>query len=271
MQNLVKKLMTSLFFNFLEGYTFLGIELSTILAVGIISIVALILERLITTYLRRFAKKAHLEPNVTNSLILTFRVIILGSAIVAIVRVGGLPTEWFVAFSAIGGAAIGLASNKTIGNFVAGLYLLATRPFRVGDYIRIGTVEGIVQEITINYTKILTIGKNVVSISNLQLIDQSITNYWYETENHENIYCYTFEIGFDHSVSAEKIETIFSEVFQKYAQMLPKEPSYMLTRSGAFERVYTLYIYVRNPEDIFVLRPQIAEEVFKRWDMERKK
>jgi hypothetical protein len=52
--------------------------------------------------------------------------------------------------------------------------------------------------------------------------------------------------------------------------MFPKEPSYMLTRSGGFERVYTVYIYVRRPEDIFVLRPQIAEEIFKRWDIERK-
>ena len=45
----------------------------------------------------------------------------------------------------------------------------------------------------------------------------------------------------------------------------------MLVRSAAFERVYMVYLYVEHPEDIFTLRPQIAEEVFKRWDMERTK
>jgi len=64
---------------------------------------------------------------------------------------------------------------------------------------------------------------------------------------------------------------IFAEVFERHMYMLPKKPSYMLTRSSAFERVYMVYLYVEHPEDIFTMRPQIAEEVFKRWDMERTK
>jgi small-conductance mechanosensitive channel len=191
--------------------------------------------------------------------------------VLAISRIGGLQPEWIVSISAIGGAALGFASQKTLGNFMAGLFLLAARPFRVGDYVRIGTVEGIVQEVTLNYTKVLTIGNNTVSISNLQILDRDITNYAYEGKKSFNLYCYTFEVGFDHRVSAEKIAEIFSEVFQRYSHMLPKQPSFMLTRSAAFERVYVVYLYVEHPEDIFTLRPQIAEEVFKRWDIERAK
>lgn len=254
-----------------DSPTFLGITWAQIFLIVTAALVAFILERVITRYLRRFAKRAHLEPYVANNLILTFRLLILIGAIASVVRVGGLPTEWFVTFSALGGAAVGLASTKTIGNFIAGLYLLAVRPFRVGDYVRIGTAEGIVQEITINYTKILTIGNNVVSISNLQIMDRDITNYSYKSEDHINLYCYTFEIGFDHSVPTTKIAEIFQEVFERYRHMLPKEPSYMLARSSAFDRVYMVYLYVENPEDIMVLRPQIAQEVFKRWDMERQK
>jgi MscS family membrane protein len=259
------------FFNYLESTTFLGVSLSTIFWIATIAIVAAVLERVITRYLRGFAKRAKLEPHATNNLVLTFRLLILIGAIASLVRVGGLPAEWFVAFSALGGAAVGFASTKTIGNFIAGLYLLASRPFRVGDYVRVGTVEGIVQEITINYTKILTIGNNVVSISNLQIMDRDITNYRSESEEHTSLYCYTFEIGFDHTVSTAKMAEIFNEVFERYGHMLPKKPNYMLVRSSAFERVYMVYLYIEHPEDVFVFRPQIAEEVFKRWDMERKK
>ena len=91
-----------------------------------------------------------MAPHVTNSLVLTFRLLILIGATVSIVRAGGLPTDWFVAFSALGGAAVGFASTKTIGNFIAGLYLFMVRPFKVGDYVLVGAVEGIVKEITIN-------------------------------------------------------------------------------------------------------------------------
>lgn len=134
------------------------------------ALVALILERIVTRYLRRFAKRQHLERHVSNSLVLTFRIVILLGVVAFVIRVGGVSSEGLLAFSALGGAAVGFASTQTIGNFVAGLYLLATRPFRVGDYVRVGTVEGIVQEITINYTKILTIGNNFVSIANIQVL-----------------------------------------------------------------------------------------------------
>lgn len=241
------------FLNHLDTQTFLGVKLSTLLwIVGIVAM-AIVLERLIARYLFKFAKRTSLEPSVTNNLILTFRIIILVGATASLIRVGGLPTEWSVAFSALGGAALGFASTKTIGNFIAGLFLLAARPFRVGDYVRIGTIEGIVQEITINYTKILTSGNNVVSISNIQILDRDVTNYLYESEKNFSVYCYTFEMGFD-SVSSAGIAKIFDEVLKQYSHKFQKKPSYMLVGSGAFDRVYMVYLYVEHPGSIFVLR-----------------
>lgn len=259
------------FFDYLENHTVLGVKLSTFLSLFVIAVVAVVLERLFTRYLSRFARRARLAPHVTNGLVLTARLLILIGAAVSAVRVGGLPTDWFVAFSAIGGAAVGFASTKTIGNFVAGLYLLAARPFRVGDLVRLGTVEGIVEEIAINYTKILTMGNNLVSISNLQIMDRDITNYSYKSDERDGLHCYTFEISFDHSVSSSKIGEIFDEVFQKCCDKLPKKSHFMLLRSTGFERVYLVYLYVRKPEDVFALRPQVAEEAFKLWDKERQK
>src|SRR3972149_1324485 len=246
-----------------------GTPLSIILYILAIAVVAITIERVITIYLSRVAKRAKLERNVTNSLVLTFRIIILIGAVLAISRIGGLQPEWILSISAIAGAALGFASQKTLGNFLAGLFLLAARPFKVGDYVRLGTVEGVVQEVTLNYTKVLTIGNNTVSISNLQILDRDITNYTYESRRNFSLYCYTFEIGFDHSVSTDKIATIFSEVFERIGHTLPKPPFVSLTRSDPFGRVYTVYLYVEHPEDVFTLKPQISEEVFKRWDVQR--
>src|SRR3972149_10490472 len=224
-----------------------GINLSTILSILVISIVAIILERVFTTYLSRFAKRAKLARNAANNLVLTFRILILIGAVLAISRFGGLEPEWILAISAIAGAALGFASQKTLGNFLAGLFLLTARPFKVGDYVRFGTVEGIVQEITINYTKVLTIGNNTVSISNLQILDRDVTNYTVESRRNFSLYCYTFELGFDHSVPTDKIATIFSEVFERIGHTLPKPPFVSLTRSDPFGRVYTVYLYVEHP------------------------
>jgi hypothetical protein len=77
-------------------------------------------------------------------------------------------------------------------------------------------------------------------------------------------------LGFDHTVSTDKMASIFSEVFERVGNTLPKPPFASLMRSDPLGRVYTVYLYVEHPEDVFTLRPQISEEVFKRWDMERK-
>jgi potassium efflux system protein len=246
-----------------------GIELSTILSVLVILAVALLFERVFTTYLSKFAKRTKMQRNAANNLVLTFRILILIGAVLALSRIGGLDPAWILSISAIAGAALGFASQKTLGNFLAGIFLLAARPFKVGDLVRLGTVEGVVQELTINYTKILTIGNNTVSISNLQILDRDITNYVYESRRNFSLYCYTFEIGFDHTVSTDKLAAVFNEVFERFVHTLPKPPFAMLTRSDAFVRVYTVYLYVEHPEDVFTLRPQLSAEVFKRWDMER--
>ncbi len=247
-----------------------GITVSQVLSLIVITVVAIALERIITTYLSRFAKRAKLERNAANNLVLTFRILISVGAILAIVEIVAAANSTLVlSISAVVGAAIGFASQKTLGNFIAGLFLLAAKPFRVGDYVRLGTVEGIVQEVTLNYTKVLTIGNNTVSVSNLQILDRDITNYVYESRRNFSIYCYTFDIGFDHSIPTDKLAEIFNEVFERFAHTLPKRPSVVLKSSDAFTRIYTIYLYVEHPEDVFTLRPQISEEVFKRWDIER--
>ena len=245
------------------------IPLSTIFDIIVIVIVAVALERLISRYLTGFAKRIKLEPSTSNNLVLTFRILILIFAVLAISSLGGVQAEWLLSVSAIGGAALGFASQKTVGNFLAGLFLLAAKPFKVGDYVKVGTVEGIVQEITINYAKILTSGNNTVSVSNLQILDRDITNYLYESTKNYNLFCYTFEIGFDHSVPAEKLNQLFNQIFDSYSRILPRKPEYILTRSTSFDRVYLVYLYVDKPQDIFTLRPKITDEVFQRWDEQR--
>jgi small-conductance mechanosensitive channel len=249
----------------------LGVSFGTILEIIVIAIIAVAVERIVTRYLSHFAKRANFEPNVANNLALFFRILVLIGTIVAISRISGLNSDWILSVSAIGGAAVGFASQKTIGNFIAGIFLIAARPFKVGNYVRIGTVEGIVSEITINYTKVLTAANNTVSISNLQILDRDITNFLFESSRNYNLYCYTFEIGFDHSVTSERINLLFNQIFDSYSRILPRRPSCVLIRSTAFDRVFLVYLYVDKPQDIFVLRPKIADEVFMRWDDERSK
>lgn len=239
--------------------------LITIIWVIVAAIVAAVVERLITGWLRKFVKRTEMPPEVSNGLILTGRLIILVGAVVTLLHVGGVPADILVSFSALGGAAVGFASTRTIGNFIAGLFLLVTRPFRVGDYVRIDGIEGIVQEITLNYAKILTPSNTIVSISTQRILDRDLTNYRLMSEK-SNLFCYGFELTFDHRLPTEKLEQMLDSVIEHYAEKLPRKPEYQPTKLTSFARHYMFYFYVEDPRDIFVLQPQLIKEITQTWD-----
>jgi len=227
--------------------------------------VAIILERLIARYIKRVSKRKEWPPHVTNGLVLIFRLFIILGAVAMIMRIGGVPPDWLVAYSALGGAAIGFASTRTLGNFIAGLFVFVTRPFQVNDYVRVDNVEGIVEEITFNYTKILTRGNTLVFLSNLKILDQTVVNYKYQGGK-SRLYCYTFELAFDHSLSTSQLEKTFDEVIERYIEKLPRKPEYTMLSIGAFARNYVFYLYVKQPQDIFKVHPEFVKEVVKAWD-----
>lgn len=90
----------------------------------------------------------------------------------------GIATTSAVAVLGSAGVAVGLALQGSLSNFAGGVLILLLKPFRVGDYIiaHSGGKEGTVTEISIFYTKLLTIDNKVVMVPNGTLSNSSITN-----------------------------------------------------------------------------------------------
>jgi hypothetical protein len=89
----------------------------------------------------------------------------------------GARADFIIAVTAVIATIIGAASISIISNFISGLYILITRPFRVGDLIRTHEKEGIVEEISLNYTKMIQMDRTYVRIPNSNLLDRSLLNY----------------------------------------------------------------------------------------------
>ncbi len=81
-----------------------------------------------------------------------------------------------LASSAVLGVIIGFASQRTLGNFVAGLMIALTQPLRLGDWIEVDGVGGTVEEITLIYTFIRTSDNARLVIPNEKLASDTIRN-----------------------------------------------------------------------------------------------
>ncbi|MFX0174260.1 MAG: mechanosensitive ion channel family protein, partial [Candidatus Hodarchaeota archaeon] len=89
-----------------------------------------------------------------------------------------VPLNSIFGISAILGAIITFGSLQWITNFIAGLYIIITRPFGVGDFIEIREdTKGEIIEITLNYTKIKTIYGIFHLIPNRVFLKANITNF----------------------------------------------------------------------------------------------
>jgi len=81
-----------------------------------------------------------------------------------------------LASSAVLALVIGFASQRTIGNFVAGLLIAFTQPVRLGDELEIAGDRGVVEEIGLTYTWVRTPDNDQLVIPNEKLVSETLRN-----------------------------------------------------------------------------------------------
>jgi MscS family membrane protein len=77
----------------------------------------------------------------------------------------------------IGGVAVALAAKDTIANFFGSVMIFADRPFQIGDWVSIGGVDGIVEEVGFRSTRIRTFYNSLVTVPNAKFMEANIDNY----------------------------------------------------------------------------------------------
>lgn len=121
--------------------------------------------------------RQHVEPTLIRYLVSFLTIALNIVLVVAILGYFGLETTSFAALLAGAGLAIGAAWAGLLANFAAGAFLLMFRPFKVGDYILAGGVEGTVEEIGLFTTCINTPDNVMTIVGNARIFADNIKNY----------------------------------------------------------------------------------------------
>lgn len=96
--------------------------------------------------------------------------------IILVIGALGVNTASLAALLAAGGMAIGMALSGTVQNFAGGIILLVFKPFKVGDFIEAQGYAGVVQDMSIVSTKILTTDNRLIVLPNGALSNGNIAN-----------------------------------------------------------------------------------------------
>lgn len=141
----------------------LGIK---ILVAILVLIVGRWIIKLVKNWMARGLMSRHGDPTLHKFLSNLISVVLNFVLIILIISIMGVNTSSLVALLASAGLAIGMALSGTLQNFAGGVIIMLFRPFKVGDFISAQGQEGIVKEIQIFNTIVLSMDNKVIHIPN---------------------------------------------------------------------------------------------------------
>jgi small-conductance mechanosensitive channel len=228
--------------------------------------------RVVVLFLGRWSQKEPALQRVTQPAAFLVRALFAMLAAVIIFENLGIHLTAVWTTLGIGSVAVALALQDTLGNFFAGLYILADRPISPGDYIQLeGGQEGHVVRIGWRSTVLETLGNNWVVIPNSTLARAVITNCSMPDERMSLDIRVSVRPGTD----ARRVEKILVEVAQQAAidgldgLLAAFAPDAKLIPGfGPSSLDFTLGVKVRRFVDQFAVQSELRKQILERFHKE---
>lgn len=227
----------------------------------LILVVGLWLAHIIVKLAKRAKLLKKLDPSAKGFIDSALSIVLKATVIVTAVAYAGVPISSIIAIIGSLGVAIGLALQGGLSNVAGGLLLLINKPFKVGDYIKVGEFDGIVEEINIYYTTIKTFDAKVVSIPNGTVSGSAIVNNFTGDTRRIDL---TFSAAYSSDI--DLVKRVLLETASSNERVLkdPK-PAAVLSEHADSSLKFTLRVWVKVP-DFWDTQFELKESVKKAFD-----
>jgi small conductance mechanosensitive channel len=156
----------------------LAVRFGPKLLVAILILVAgFMVSRWIARWFARALSRIELEPPVRILLMRVVRLLVLLLFFIMALQNMGVELLPLLAGLSVAGAAVALATQGVLSNVAAGLTIIFTKPFRVGQYVQIVGVEGQVDSITLFSTTLSHTDHSLIVIPNRKVVGEILHNY----------------------------------------------------------------------------------------------
>ena len=187
----------------------------------IVLIVGLLLIKMITKGVNKHVEKSKMDPTVKLIVTKLVKILLYVVLVVGLIEILGVPMTSVAALIASGGLAVGLGFQGALANLAGGFLILIFKPFKVGDYINAADAEGIVRDISIFYTKLLTLDNKTVLIPNGDLMSSNVTNLTAEPIRRIDL---DFKITND--IDQDFVKSVLLKAAEKCESILPDPPPF---------------------------------------------
>ena len=250
-----------------------GHVLTRALVAAIIASVTITLANIVGVLVARAGARSALAGAVTGLAQTTARgaVLVVGG-LVLLAALGVQITPLLTALG-VGGLAVALALQDTLGNLFAGLHLLADRPIRVGDYVKIGdSVEGFVVDVGWRSTRVRMLQNSVVIVPNSTVAKSTIINY----DLPESRMAIVLRINVDYDNDPDRIEAMLVDEAERAVGggvpgllAEPKPVARLIPGFGDSALEFSLVCHVARFVDQYAVQHELRKRILRRFRAER--
>ncbi len=228
--------------------------------------------KVVILFLRRLGERQPQLERVTQPAVFVVRAIFALLAVIIVLENLGISLTAVWTTLGVGSVAVALALQDTLGNFFAGVYLVADRPLNPGDYVKLDSgQEGYVARVGWRSTTLRTLPNNVVVIPNSTLAKAVITNYSLpEPEMGMNL-----AVSVAYGTETAQVEKLLLEIVQEAARenlegflTEPRPAVRLIPGFGASSLDFTLTVHVRQFSDQFHVQSELRKRILARFERE---
>lgn len=226
-------------------------------------LVGLWLAARVANFARRAMRRAHLDETLSGFLRNLINGVLVALLIVMALQQAGVPSAPLVAALGAGGLAIGLALQGTLSNLAWGVLLIVFRPFRVGDFIRAGGVEGTVEGVSLMYTLLAMPDNREAVVPNAKVGSDAIINF-----NRRGTRRFELKVGIGYKDNIGKAMDLVRQLYAADARILrDPEPGVWTEGLGDSAVILVLRGYTRS-DDNWAAQTDLLRAVKERFDAE---
>lgn len=195
-----------------------------------------------------FVKK-QIEPPIRMLAVRVIRLVVFGLTAVLALEKCGVPIAPMVAGIGVAGVGIGLAMQHVLSNLVAGLTIIFTKPFRVGEYVELVGEAGQVHMVALFTTTLLHTDRSRIVIPNRKIVGEILHNYG-------NIRQLDLSVGVAYATNITEAVALVRGILSANPRVL-KEPAPVVGVSSLGDSSVTISVKPWVSVDNFV--PAVAE------------
>lgn len=194
---------------------FAGLSLQKIITAVLVLLVCLIVVRIFMRLVDKALDKPNLEHNHKRFMRVAVKALLYVLTALTVASTLGIPITSLVAVLSVLGLAVSLAAQNSLANLAGGIMLIATHPFKSGDFIEAGGISGAVVEVGLAYTRIKTADNKLIFVPNSSISNDKITNYTAESIRRVDI-----EVGASYDNSIQQVRQALQAALDSQTTLL---------------------------------------------------